>query len=69
MICYTNVGCCQKLSTTKRQPSSSAMPWFLTNLESYYAREMEAWQLARLGKADSADSNEAAEGDLPIGTS
>ena len=45
------------------------MPWFLTNLESYYAREMEAWQLARLAKADSADSNEAAEGDLPIGTS
>ena len=47
----------------KRQPSNPKLPWFLTNLEAYYAKEMEAWELARLQKDDSGDSN---GDDLPI---
>ena len=55
----------QKFATNKRQPSNAKIPWFLTNLESYYAKEMEAWELARLQKDDSRDSNENGD-DLPI---
>ena len=55
----------QKFATNKRQPSNAKLPWFLTNLESYYAKEMEAWELARLQKDDSGDSNENGD-DLPI---
>ena len=55
----------QKIATNKRQPANSKLPWFLTNLETYYAKEMEAWQLARVQKNDSAESNEQGD-DLPI---
>ena len=57
--------CLQKFATNKRQQSNPKLPWFLTNLESYYAKEMEAWELARLQKDDSGDSNENGD-DLPI---
>lgn len=55
----------QKIATNKRQPANSKLPWFFNNLESYYAKEMEAWQLARMQKNDSAESNENGD-DLPI---
>ena len=60
-----NILSLQKIATNKRQPANSKLPWFFNNLESYYAKEMEAWQLARMQKNDSAESNENGE-DLPI---
>ena len=45
----------QKIATNKRQPANSKLPWFFNNLESYYAKEMEAWQLARLARCGHTD--------------
>ena len=56
----------QKFAANKKHGSvSGKMPWFMTNLESQYAKEMEAWEQARLNKDDSGDSNEAGD-ELPI---
>ena len=45
----------QKMSVNKRPAAASKLPWFLNNLESYYAKEMEAWQLARLARCGYTD--------------
>ena len=43
------------MSVNKRPAAASKLPWFLNNLESYYAKEMEAWQLARLARCGHSD--------------